>query len=97
MSETRYRVLSGTGINHESFAQERSPEVSVGRNLPHKHYTTDTMVLNTSMRRSPDVLRHPEQQSGMNDFWEKPDPPRLPTGSPIWAQLDRTGDNVSSI
>ena len=97
VSETRYRVLSGTGISDESFAQERSPEVSNSRTLPHKHYTTDTMMPNTSMRRPLDVLRHPGQQSGMNDFWEKQDPPQLSTGSPIWAQLDRTGDIVSLI
>ena len=96
MSETRYRVLSGTGISHEPFAQERSPEVSISRSFPHKH-STDTMTPNTSKRRPPEVLRNPEQQSGMNDFWGKPDPPRLSTGSPIWAQLDRTGDTVSSI
>ena len=97
MSETGYRALSSTGVTHESFAQERSPEVSNSRNLPHKH-STNTMVSNTSKRRplEVEVLRNPEQQSGMNDFWRKPDPPRLPTGSPIWPQLDRSGDIVSS-
>jgi len=97
MGETRYRVLSDTSISHEAFAQEHSPEVTDSRSLPHKHYTTDTMVLNTSMRRPTEIPRRPQQQSGMNDYWGKPDPPRHSTGSPTWAQLDRTGDTVSSI